>query len=216
MRISAEAKEKTRQRILVAAQRLFSTAGFDQTSTRDLSSEAGIATGTLFNYFPTKESLALAIVADALDKARGDFESRLRPDASLDEALFDHMAAGLRRLAPHRRWVTQVMDGSLGPVSAGSSRPTDAGDRIRLDHLATVRAIIAVRGPAPPPVSVQLYWTLYLGLLAFWSRDASPGQEDTLVLLDESMCLFVQSLAHVNDRSEHNDAPHLPHAGRAD
>ncbi|MHC4966966.1 MAG: TetR/AcrR family transcriptional regulator, partial [Planctomycetota bacterium] len=92
MRISAEAKEKTRQRILVAAQRLFSTAGFDQTSTRDLSSAAGIATGTLFNYFPTKESLALAIVADALDKARGDFESRLRPDASLDEALFDHVA----------------------------------------------------------------------------------------------------------------------------
>ncbi|MHC4142839.1 MAG: TetR family transcriptional regulator [Planctomycetota bacterium] len=205
MRISAEAKEKTRQSILDAAQRLFSTAGFDQTSTRDLSSEAGIATGTLFNYFPTKESLALAIVADAIDKARGDFESRLRPDASLDEALFDHVAAGLRRLAPHRHWVTQVMDGSLGPLSAGPSPPTDAGDRIRLEHLATVRA-----------VSVQLYWTLYLGLLAFWSRDASPGQEDTLVLLDESMRLFVQSLAHVNDRSEHNDAPHFPHAGRAD
>jgi AcrR family transcriptional regulator len=152
MRISAEAKEKTRQSILDAAQRLFSTAGFDQTSTRDLSSEAGIATGTLFNYFPTKESLALAIVADAIDKARGDFESRLRPDASLDEALFDHVAAGLRRLAPHRHWVTQVMDGSLGPLSAGPSPPTDAGDRIRLEHLATVRAVIAVRGPAPPPV----------------------------------------------------------------
>ena len=199
MRISAEAKEKTHRRILDAAQRLFRTRGFDQTSTRDLSSAAGIATGTLFNYFPTKESLALAIVAEALEKARGDFESRLRPDASLDEALFDHVAAGLRRLAPHHQWVTRVMDGSLGPVSAGSSPPADGGDRIRLEHLATVRAVIAVRGPAPPPVSVQLYWTLYLGLLAFWSRDTSPRQEDTLVLLDESMRLFVQSLAHVND-----------------
>jgi AcrR family transcriptional regulator len=211
MRISAEAKEKTRQRILDAAQRLFRTRGFDQTSTRDLSSAAGIATGTLFNYFSTKEALALTIVAEALERARGDFESRLRPDASLDEALFDHVAAGLRRLAPHHQWVTRVMDGSLGPVSAGPSPPTDAGDRIRLEHLATVRAVIAVRGPAPPPLSVQLYWTLYLGLLAFWSRDTSPSQQDTLVLLDESMRLFVQSLAHVNDRTEQDDAPHRPH-----
>ena len=92
MRISAEAKEKTRSRILDAARRLFRTQGFDQTSTRDLSAAAEIATGTLFNYFPTKEALALAIVAEALEKARGDFESRLRPDASLDAALFDHGA----------------------------------------------------------------------------------------------------------------------------
>jgi AcrR family transcriptional regulator len=199
MRISAEAKEKTRRKILETAQRLFRTQGFGHTSTRDLSSEAGIATGTLFNYFPTKETLALAIVAEALETARGDFESRHRPEASLDEALFDHVAAGLRRLAPHRRWVTQVMDGSLGPLSADSSGPADAGDRIRLGQLATVRMLAAARGTTPSPVAIQLYWTIYVGLLAFWSRDTSRKQEDTLVPLDESMRLFVHSLSAVND-----------------
>ncbi len=216
MRISAKAKQRTRRRVLDAARRLFRTEGYDQTSTRSLSAEAGIATGTLFNYFPTKESLALAIVAEGLEKACSDFESRCRKDASLVEALFDHVAAGLSRLAPHRRWVTQVMDGSLGSVSAEASASADPGHRIRLGHLETVRSLITARGNAPSPVSIQLYWTLYLGALAFWSRDDSPGQEDTLVLLDESMHLFGRSLTQVNDRLEHNDAPHPPHARRAD
>jgi hypothetical protein len=84
------------------------------------------------------------------------------------------------------------------------------------EHLETVRSLITARGIAPSPVSIQLYWTLYLGLLAFWSRDVSSGQEDTLVLLDESMHLFVRSLTQGNDRLEHNDAPHPPHHRRAD
>lgn len=41
-----------------------------------------------------------------------------------------------------------------------------------------------------PPVVLQLYWTLYLGVFAFWAADESPHQEDTLALLDRSLKLF--------------------------
>ena len=40
-------------------------------------------------------------------------------------------------------------------------------------------------------MAMHLYWTLYLGVLAFWSRDESPNQEETLVILDQSLRLFV-------------------------
>lgn len=211
MRISATAKQQTRKRILDAAQRLFRSEGYDRTSTRSLSAAAGIATGTLFNYFPTKDALALAIVTDGLDRARGDFEAHRRKNASLQEALFDHVAAGLRRLAPHRSWVTLVMDGSVGPTSPQAATATDPRDRVRLEHLQTVRTLVSARGLSLSAVSLQVYWTLYVGLLAFWSSDASRGQEDTLVLLDESLHLFVRSLARGNDQPEPNDAPHPPH-----
>ena len=42
---------------------------------------------------------------------------------------------------------------------------------------------------------MHLYWTLYLGVLAFWAQDESPNQEDTLVLLDQSTRLYVASLS---------------------
>ena len=43
-------------------------------------------------------------------------------------------------------------------------------------------------------MALQLYWTLYTGVLAFWASDASPKQEDTLALLDESMTMFADWL----------------------
>ncbi len=44
-------------------------------------------------------------------------------------------------------------------------------------------------------MNMHLYWTLYLGVLSFWAADESPNQEDTLVVLDQSMRLFVGSLS---------------------
>ena len=52
-------KEKTKEKILAAALELFRKKGLDGTTTRQISKKAGIAEGTLFNYFKTKEDLAL-------------------------------------------------------------------------------------------------------------------------------------------------------------
>ena len=52
-------KEKTKQAILKAALELFAAKGFYATTTKAISKKAQIAEGTLFNYFETKEDLAL-------------------------------------------------------------------------------------------------------------------------------------------------------------
>src|SRR5436190_19643948 len=54
-----ENKEKTRRTILRAALELFAKKGFHRTTTKAISRRAKIAEGTLFNYFRTKEDLAL-------------------------------------------------------------------------------------------------------------------------------------------------------------
>jgi AcrR family transcriptional regulator len=46
-----------RAAIMEAALKLFTERGFHGTATAQISKEAGVATGTLFNYFPTKEDL---------------------------------------------------------------------------------------------------------------------------------------------------------------
>src|SRR5262249_11023274 len=80
MRITNEAKLATRRRILDAARELFARDGFDAAATRDLAREAGIAAGTLFNYFPTKEALALCLAAEALAEARDSYQHKRRGD----------------------------------------------------------------------------------------------------------------------------------------
>src|SRR6266700_3989599 len=55
----AKNKEHTKRAILRAALVLFAEKGFCRTTTKAISRKAGIAEGTLFNYFETKEDLAL-------------------------------------------------------------------------------------------------------------------------------------------------------------
>ena len=41
------------------------------------------------------------------------------------------------------------------------------------------------------PLTLQMYWALFMGVLAFWATDQSPREEDTLALLDQSLAMFV-------------------------
>jgi AcrR family transcriptional regulator len=191
MRITNDAKQATRQRILEAARRLFSRDGFDAAATRDLAREAGIAAGTLFNYFPTKEALALCLAAEALAEARDSYQQKRRGDESLEEALFAFIAACLRHLEPLRGCLRPVLERALSPLAAVAE-----GESLRAEHLETAGGILARHGLEEPSfVSVHLYWTLFTGVLAFWLGDSSPHQEDTLAVLDSALKMFVRSLS---------------------
>jgi AcrR family transcriptional regulator len=214
MRITAAAKDSTRKRILKVAQRHFARHGFEATTTRDIARDAQIAAGTLFNYFPTKEAIVESLVIDACDRAAESFAADLNNDdlseidspnlsspaagpLSLEEDLFAHVVAMLRELKPFRKYMHVVLETSLSPLAEGrpGSEPS-----LRTSHLETVGQLLVrhAKHEAATTVATQLYWTLYTGLLAFWSKDSSPHQEDTLALLDESLNMFVGWLTNAN------------------
>lgn len=61
MRIVKEAKERKNE-ILDVAERLFGSKGFDHTSTNDILKEVGIARGTLYYHFSSKEEILDAMI----------------------------------------------------------------------------------------------------------------------------------------------------------
>ncbi|HBA49443.1 MAG TPA: TetR/AcrR family transcriptional regulator, partial [Lachnospiraceae bacterium] len=61
MRIVKEADERKNE-ILDVAERLFGTKGFDGTSTTDILNEVGIARGTLYYHFKSKEDILDAMI----------------------------------------------------------------------------------------------------------------------------------------------------------
>ena len=56
-RISKEDQELVKKKIISVSRELFNNVGFDKTSTKMISKEAGIAEGTIFNYFGTKDEI---------------------------------------------------------------------------------------------------------------------------------------------------------------
>jgi AcrR family transcriptional regulator len=63
-------KRANRARILKAARDLFQAHGFDDTSVEDIAETADVSKSTFFNYFPTKESLLVAIAAEEVRDLR--------------------------------------------------------------------------------------------------------------------------------------------------
>jgi len=196
MRITAEAKQKTRERLLAVAHKLLARRSLADVTTREVADQAGLAHATLFNYFPTKDDLALALCRQLLDEAEADFAARRRGDEGLDEDLFAHAAAGLRRLSPYRPWAGTLL-AAFRPVPGAPEVPGDDDPAaLASRHLAAVSGIIARhRGAAAAsPMALHLYWSLWLGVLTWWAADASESQQDTLAVLDHSLRMFGASL----------------------
>ena len=78
--------ENIRQQLLAEARRQIAERGYSKTTVRSVAGACGIAVGTVYNYFPSKESLVASFVAEdwhralALmgEKSRGDAETCLR------------------------------------------------------------------------------------------------------------------------------------------
>ena len=61
-----EIREKSREKILVAALELFANKGYDATSIESIAKKAGISKGLIYNYFESKEKILRAIFDDAM------------------------------------------------------------------------------------------------------------------------------------------------------
>ncbi|MEE3043874.1 MAG: helix-turn-helix domain-containing protein [Pseudomonadota bacterium] len=69
MSIRATRREETRQKILEAARSILESGDFEEASTREIAKRAGVAEGTIFHHFSTKEELIISCVTTQLAEA---------------------------------------------------------------------------------------------------------------------------------------------------
>ncbi len=91
-------KRQKRERLLNASLQLFREKGYEQTKVSDITRAAGVAKGTFFNYFPTKERVLLALGEQMLGRlgrvgAADIFQQKTTRGKV--KAMFHALAAGL-------------------------------------------------------------------------------------------------------------------------
>lgn len=96
-----ERYDRRQAEVVQEAARVFAARGYDQTSVPQLAEELGIAAGSLYHYFGSKEQLLIAICDQLMDPLL--VEARELLDAPAD----DGPAAQLRALV--RLWVRHVI-----------------------------------------------------------------------------------------------------------
>jgi AcrR family transcriptional regulator len=192
-------KEKTRRAILAAALKLFAEKGFYRTTTKEVAKAAGIAEGTLFNYFETKEDLALYFFAREQGAVVAWYQGDRRIQrATLAEKLFAIIQRFLDGLSPYEEFIGAVYLRALSPASKLSPWSLSSQER-SLAYLRFIRGILAEAEKAEeiPPVGdfgAYAFGLFHLAVITHWLQDRSRGKEKTLALLDRCLKLGAHML----------------------
>jgi TetR/AcrR family fatty acid metabolism transcriptional regulator len=93
--------DRRRAQILAAASRVFARQGFHRTTVREVAREAGIADGTVYLYFASKQELLLALLGQLgrVGERPADFAALAGMDLSASLDAYLH-----RRFADLREW----------------------------------------------------------------------------------------------------------------
>ena len=175
---SPRAVADKRAALLAAALRLIASSGLHATTTAAVAREAGVAAGTLYLYFPSKEALVNALYLDLLGERH---RAAVADVGSLDGAPADPREQLWRSWHGLARWhldhpaatrVLQQLRGS-GILSAETRA---AEQRARAEGLTDFRRAIA-RGLLRD-VSVRAFWALYAGPILALADAADDGEDE--------------------------------------
>ena len=192
-------KEQTKEKILAAALELFQEYGLDGTTTKKISQKAGIAEGTLFNYFKTKEDLALYFFQkETLDLIEWFNREKPLQRVSLPEKLFAIIHRQLDYISPYEDFIGAVFFRSLQPDSKLSPLSLESQE-LRLKYLRFLREVLSqaeAKQEIPPVGDLGAYAVglFYIGIVMHWLHDSSRGKQKTLALLDRSLKLATHVL----------------------
>lgn len=192
--VTAKAEE-TRDRILDAALRLFRERGFDETTMRDIATEAGVATGAAYYYFHSKEDLVMAFYMRTAEEARETLPSAINASTDLRKRLRAIIDTKFDQFAEHRRLLVGLVRIGIDP----SHRLSPFGPHtapMRNESIDTFRAALSgsdVKIPKDIESDLpRLLWMYQMGLILFWMYDGSPGQRRTKTLIDGTLDLIVR------------------------
>ncbi len=192
-------KGQTKERILAAALLLFREKGLEGTTTKEISRKAGIAEGTLFNYFKTKEDLALYFFHKETENLIKWYRADTRlQKAPLPEKLFAILHRQLEYIEPYEDFIGAVFCRSLQPASSLSPLSFESQE-LRLKYLRFIREVLAgaeETGEIPRVGDLGAYAVglFYLGIVTHWLQDVSRGKQKTLALLDRTLTFGTRML----------------------
>ena len=198
MKISEQEKRQTRLKILEAAADVIIEKGFRSASMREIARRAGVGDATIYNYFPTKESLLYGYcehiqqqTMNALKEIE-DFHT-----FSLQEQLQQLVETELQLWLPARDFLQQVFTLTYYSPASGVTHLAETrrlNKKMVTDMLEA--AVEAGEVPDQPyrELLPRLFWDYQTGILAYWLKDSSQDFENTTQLLDKTMSIVATIL----------------------
>ncbi len=139
--------DNLKEQILATTRCLVLEQGYNNISIRDIAKACGIASGTFYNYFRSKQAVLSALLADDWSRMRGALstsaESSEEPVINQLEPVFTNLKAMM--LNVHELWAMGFPDDF---ASEAMNKLSHIKRQLRIDLTQTIRQII--HGHTPP------------------------------------------------------------------
>lgn len=191
--------EQTRALILETAVQMFMERGYEETTMRAIAERAGVALGSAYYYFRSKEQLIQAFYGRTHEEHLVEAAEVLRTARTLRDRLHGVMATKLRTAEPYHRF-----SGVLFRTAADPESPLNPFSAESLPARREAIALFAevVRGAEDRTIPKdlekelpELLWTYHMGVILFWIHDRSPGRARTWKLMERTVDLVARLIA---------------------
>ena len=187
--------DRTRQKILEVAFRLFREQGYEKATMRSIAKAAGLAPGAAYYHFDTKEHIIFAFYEMSYEEHLPIVEKVLAKETRLAQRLAGTVKAHMQ-IAGHYHEMSKVLlstainpDNSLSPFSASSKELRDKNIEIfrRVLEGTAERIPEGLKDKLP-----EILWMFKMGMILYWVCDKSPNQRKTNELIDRSCALVAR------------------------
>ena len=191
-------RERTRQELLTAAERVLADKGLHETKISDIAAAADVGVGTFYLHFPTKEALFDAVVEDTMRRFKAAIDEARR---SVDDPIEQMRSANaaFSRFACDNREVFRIV---FGHAAAYNEVIRRAQALFAADVEQTYRHGVAMGAfvSLPPALVAQAVIGMATQVLSWWTAHESISIQS----LHESM--FTLSLDGIRARTPEKGA----------
>ena len=171
-------KQRTMDALLAAAQAMFSERQVDEVTVEEIGQHAGVAVGSIYNNFGSKEGLYAAVVARALDVDRDYMDRAYTPDRKPVEQLLAASEQYLLFALDHPQFFRMLaFPAKPGPYPAAAetaallSRRVDEQNARMVDAIERGIADGSIR-PLDPRTTATILWASWNGIISLaWRPD---------------------------------------------
>lgn len=144
----------TREGILSASTRLFASKGYGNTTTSEIAHDAGVAEGTLYHHFDSKDEIFLTIFNETVDGYLAGAERLAGTGATGAEDLSALIRFHFDYLARHEKQFLIILRDVPAHMASGTS-DSAAARKKRFGRLTAVLSRILSRGVSDGSMAVQ-------------------------------------------------------------
>jgi AcrR family transcriptional regulator len=190
--------EESRARIVQAALALFREKGYEETTMRAVSERAGVALGSAYYYFQSKEDLLQAYYAQAHAEHVRDVAPILAREKTLEGRLKAVLLAKIEGQEPYHRFAGLLFRTAGDPLSPLNPFSPESSPTRQASTALMARVLEGARLRVPKDLKArlpELLWLYQMGVILFWVHDQSPRRARTRSLVEHSSALVVRLIS---------------------